>query len=112
MGKYRLNSSLIVKKDQREKLVNMLLKASKSIEKLGECDIYNIMVSKEDPNLVFIYEEWFNESAYITSRSLDLIKNLNENTKPMISGFVKTQRQGLDDEFKDFSPFKCLNIIE
>jgi quinol monooxygenase YgiN len=91
MSKFGLYSSLIAKAGERDTLVQILFEAAKSMRNLVDCDIYTVNVSYEEPNLVFVYEVWSNESAYQSSLLLEITQTYIQRVKPMISGIVITK---------------------
>ncbi|MGG3466315.1 antibiotic biosynthesis monooxygenase [Neobacillus pocheonensis] len=91
MNKFRLRTSLISKPGQRDNLFKVLFEASKLIENFSGCKIFDVTFSIEEPNLVFIYEEWTDESTYRSSLCIGITKELILRAKPMISGMVRTR---------------------
>lgn len=91
MTRFRLRTSLITKTGQRDNLFKILVEASKLFENFGGCKIFNVTFSFEEPNLVFIYEEWSDECAYRSSLCIGITKELILRAKPMISGMVRTR---------------------
>jgi quinol monooxygenase YgiN len=89
MSKFGLFGKFIAKDGELEKLVNILLEAAESLEKLDDCQIYFINVSNEEPNSVFVYEVWKDENAHQASLSLEATQTLIQRAKPIISGMER-----------------------
>ncbi|MBK1637379.1 hypothetical protein CKO19_16900 [Rhodovulum adriaticum] len=70
--------------EDREELLEILLKASKDLEEVKDCYIYLIGVNEEDLTKVFIYEVWKNEEAHKNSLKLPAVQKLIEKAKPII----------------------------
>lgn len=86
MSKFGLYGKLLVKEDDRDKLVSILLEAAESMKNLEECQIYLVSTSDEEPNAVFVYEVWDNEDAHKASLSLESTQLLIERAKPILTG--------------------------
>ncbi|MBS4201054.1 antibiotic biosynthesis monooxygenase [Bacillus sp. FJAT-49732] len=89
MGKYALFNKLVAKEGEQETLVNILLEAADSMRNLEDCEIYLVNISPEDPNSVFVYEVWSDESAHQASLSLEAAQTLIQKAKPIIAGMER-----------------------
>ncbi|TCS93214.1 putative quinol monooxygenase [Hazenella coriacea] len=89
MSKFGLFGKLIAKEGERDTLVEILLEAARSMETLDNCEIYLVNVSHDDPNSVFVYEIWSNESAHQASLSLESTQTLIQRAKPIIAGMER-----------------------
>ncbi|MBW8350059.1 antibiotic biosynthesis monooxygenase [Bacillus sp. IITD106] len=89
MGKYALFGKLIAKDGEREALVKILLTVAESMQDLDDCEIYLVNISPEEPNSVFVYEVWSDESAHQASLSLEATQTLIQKAKPIIAGMER-----------------------
>ncbi|MBS4218535.1 antibiotic biosynthesis monooxygenase [Bacillus sp. FJAT-49711] len=89
MSKFALFGKLSAKDGQRDVLVNILLQAADSMRQLEDCEMYLVNISPEDPNSVFVYEVWIDESAHQASLSLEAAQALIQQAKPIIAGMER-----------------------
>lgn len=89
MSKFGLFGKFTVKEGERDTLVEILLEAAESMENLVDCEIYLVNVSHDEPNSVFVYEVWSNESAHQDSLSLESTQTLIGRAKPIITGMER-----------------------
>jgi quinol monooxygenase YgiN len=89
MSKFGLFGKLIAKDGERETLVKILLEAAESMKDLIDCEIYLVNVSPEDPNSVFVFEVWKNESVHQASLSLESTQTLIQRAKPILAGMER-----------------------
>nr|WP_233711569.1 putative quinol monooxygenase [Lederbergia citrisecunda] len=82
-------NKLVAKEGEQETLVNILLEAADSMRNLEDCEIYLVNISPEDPNSVFVYEVWSDESAHQASLSLEAAQTLIQKAKPIIAGMER-----------------------
>lgn len=69
-------------------MVNILLEAAESMETLDECEIYLVNIADE-PNSVYVYEVWTDESSHQASLSLEVTQKLISQAKPIITGMER-----------------------
>ncbi|MRH41330.1 antibiotic biosynthesis monooxygenase [Aquibacillus halophilus] len=86
MSKFGLYGKINAVEGERDKLVEILLDAAKSMEQLDDCELYVVSISDSDPDGVFVYEVWNNEEAHQASLSLDVTQTLIERAKPIMAG--------------------------
>ncbi|WP_075643078.1 MULTISPECIES: putative quinol monooxygenase [Exiguobacterium] len=84
MSKYCLFTKFFVSENKREEMVDTLLNASRSMEKLEECEIYVVSVSDEEANVVYVYEVWSNETSHKASLNLAVTQTLIQKAKPLL----------------------------
>ncbi|KOP31469.1 MULTISPECIES: antibiotic biosynthesis monooxygenase [unclassified Exiguobacterium] len=84
MSKYCLFTKFFVSENKREEMVDILLNASRSMEKLEECEIYVVSVSDEEANVVYVYEVWSNETSHKASLNLAVTQTLIQKAKPLL----------------------------
>ncbi|MBS4196215.1 putative quinol monooxygenase [Lederbergia citri] len=89
MGEYALFGKFIAKDGERETLVKILLTAADSMQDLDDCEIYLVNISPEEPNSVFVYEVWRDESAHQASLTLEAAQTLIQQAKPIIAGMER-----------------------
>ncbi|KSU47727.1 hypothetical protein AS033_15865 [Exiguobacterium indicum] len=69
-------------------MVDILLNASRSMEKLEECEVYVVSVSDEEANVVYVYEVWSevwsNETSHKASLNLAVTQTLIQKAKPLL----------------------------
>jgi len=84
MSKYCLFTKFFVSENKREEMVDILLNASRSMEKLEECEVYVVSVSDEEANVVYVYEVWSNETSHKASLNLAVTQTLIQKAKPLL----------------------------
>ncbi len=84
MSKYCLFTKFFVSENNREEMVDILLNASRSMEKLEECEVYVVSVSDEEANVVYVYEVWSNETSHKASLNLAVTQTLIQKAKPLL----------------------------
>ncbi|MCP1146718.1 putative quinol monooxygenase [Lysinibacillus endophyticus] len=78
-----------VQESEKENMINILLEAAQSIKNLDECEIYLVNTSENEPNTVYDFEVWTNESAHQASLSLEVTQTLISLAKPIITGMER-----------------------
>ena len=89
MKKYSLLGKFSVLEGKREQMVDILLDAAESMNDLVYCEHYQISISEDEPNSVYVYEVWSNEEAHQASLALDSTQTLIKKAKPMITGMER-----------------------
>lgn len=89
MNKYGLFGKFLVREDERDTMVNILLEAAESMEGLDDCEVYLVHTSDDEPNAVFVYEVWRSESAHQASLTLESTQNLIKRAKPIMTGMER-----------------------
>ena len=89
MSKFSLLNKFIVQEDKEEEMVDILLEAAKSMENLAECEIYLVNISDNEPNSVYVYEVWADESSHQASLNLEVTQKLISQAKPIITGMER-----------------------
>ncbi|MCD7034006.1 antibiotic biosynthesis monooxygenase [Metabacillus sp. GX 13764] len=89
MEKFGLYGKLIAKEGQRGMLADILLEAARSMNTMKDCEIYYVSISEDDPNAVFVYEVWANESAHKASLTQEAAQTLIAKAKPVIAGMER-----------------------
>ncbi|KGR76243.1 putative quinol monooxygenase [Ureibacillus sinduriensis] len=89
MSKFSLFGKFTVQTGEREKMVEILLEAAKSMTDLEECEIYLVNISENEPESVYVYEVWSNEEAHQASLTLEATKTLIQLAKPIITGMER-----------------------
>ena len=86
MNKFGLFGRFTVTEGERDTMVDILLEAADSMKDLEECEIYVVNISESEPNSVYVYEVWSNESAHQASLTLEATQTLIKRAKPIITG--------------------------
>jgi quinol monooxygenase YgiN len=89
MSKFSLFNKFMVQEGEKEKMVDILLKAAESMKNLDECEIYLVNISENEPSSVYVYEVWANEDAHLASLSLEATQTLISRAKPIITGMER-----------------------
>lgn len=89
VSKFGLYGKFTTVEGQRDTLVELLLEASKSMEELNDCELYVVSVADDEPDSVYVYEVWNNESAHQASLSLEAAQALIQRAKPIIKGMER-----------------------
>ncbi|MER2169767.1 MAG: antibiotic biosynthesis monooxygenase [Psychrobacillus psychrodurans] len=89
MNKFSLLNKFIVQEEKIEDMVNILLAAAESMETLDECEIYLVSIADNEPNSVYVYEVWTDESSHQASLSLEVTQKLISQAKPIITGMER-----------------------
>lgn len=84
MGHFGLFGKFIVKAEDRDVLVDLLLEAAEALQALKDCMVYHVSVSEEEPESVFVYEVWKDQQAHEASLSLEAVQVLIRRAKPLI----------------------------
>jgi quinol monooxygenase YgiN len=85
MSKFSLLNKFIVQEGKNEEMVGILLEAAESMENLDDCEIYLVNIDENEPNAVFVYEVWTDESAHKASLNLEATQKLISQAKPIIT---------------------------
>ncbi|MFS0562224.1 putative quinol monooxygenase [Terribacillus sp. 179-K 1B1 HS] len=86
MQKFGLFGRFLVDKEDREELSTILLEAAAAMEDVDGCEVYQVSVSNEEPQAVYVYEVWKDEAAHQASLSLEVTQTLIQRAKPLITG--------------------------
>ncbi|WP_079480834.1 putative quinol monooxygenase [Halobacillus salinus] len=89
MNKFSLFGKFTVQEGERGTLVNILLEAAESMEKVEECEVYLVNVSEQEPDAVYVYEVWSSEDAHQASLSIEATQTLIRRAKPIITGMER-----------------------
>ncbi|MBE4908501.1 antibiotic biosynthesis monooxygenase [Bacillus luteolus] len=89
MNKFSLFGKFTVQEGKREEMVDILLEAAKSMKDLDGCEIYLVNISDSEPNTVYVYEVWNDETAHQASLTLESTQTLITRAKPIISGMER-----------------------
>jgi quinol monooxygenase YgiN len=89
MSKYGLYGKFTVKNGDRDTLVDILLEAADAMKEWVECELYLVSISEDEPNSVFVYEIWSDETAHQASLKQETTQNLIQRARPMITGMER-----------------------
>ncbi|MFT8879019.1 MAG: antibiotic biosynthesis monooxygenase [Oenococcus sp.] len=71
-------------KGNGSQLLQLLLKASKELEPVGNCFCYIVGMNQNEPDAVYVYEVWKDEAAHNDSLKLPAVRNLIEAAGPIL----------------------------
>lgn len=80
---YGLFGNFIAKDGKRDKLLQILLEASKLLARNDGC-IHYIVSTSDDPSKVWVYETWIDKDAHDTSLEPEDIRALVQKAMPLI----------------------------
>ncbi|GAB2571525.1 putative quinol monooxygenase [Gracilibacillus alcaliphilus] len=89
MNKFGLFGKFTTKEADRDRLVAILLEAAESMKDLEECEVYIVSASEDEPNAVYVYEVWADESTHQASLTLESTQTLIKHAKPIITGMER-----------------------
>lgn len=89
MDPFGLFGKFTVIEGERDQLAHILLQAAESMKDIEGCEIYLVSTSDNDPNAVFVYEEWSSEHAHQASLNHDATRMLIQRAKPLITGMER-----------------------
>ena len=70
---------------RRDALVEILRRRNRDLEEAG-CLLYEVGVSDDDPDMVFVMELWTSAQAHQQSLSLDSVQAAIQEARPLLSG--------------------------
>lgn len=70
---------------QRDALVEILTRRSSELEQAG-CLLYEVGVSEDSPDTVFVAELWTSAEAHQASLSLESVRAAIQEARPLLSG--------------------------
>ena len=89
MTKFSLLNKFIVQEGKNKEMVDILLEAAESMKDLAECEIYLVNIDENEPNSVYVYEVWTDESAHQASLELEVTQTLISRAKPIITSMER-----------------------
>ncbi|MFP7171190.1 putative quinol monooxygenase [Terribacillus sp. 7520-G] len=89
MQKFGLFGRFLVDKEDREELSEILLEAAKAMGDVEGCEVYQVSLSNEEPQAVYVYEVWKDEAAHQASLALEVTQTLIHRAKPLITGMER-----------------------
>lgn len=89
MEKFGLYGRFLVHKNDRDELSSILLEAAEAMGHVDGCEIYQVSVSHEEPQAVYVYEGWKDETAHQASLTLEATQTLIRRAKPLITGMER-----------------------
>ena len=89
MSKFSLLNKFSVQEGKTEEMVEILLEAARSMGDIDECEIYLVNLAENEPNAVYVYEVWTDESAQQASLGLEATQTLIGRAKPIITGMER-----------------------
>ena len=81
---YYLQGSFVATEGQRDKLAEVLLKASELVEQVGGCHLYVVSTKADDDQSVFVTEVWDDKEAQEASLQNEDIRALIGQAMPII----------------------------
>ncbi|MFP7495258.1 putative quinol monooxygenase [Terribacillus saccharophilus] len=89
MLKYGLYGKFLVDQENRDELGSILLEAAEAMAHVDGCEVYQISISPDEPQAVYVYEVWTDEAAHQASLALDVTQTLIRRAKPLITGIER-----------------------
>lgn len=74
-----------VKPGHRGELVGILIRHNRRLEEVG-CLLYEVGVSEDEPNKVFVAELWVSPEAHRESLQLETVQATIQEAMPLLSG--------------------------
>jgi quinol monooxygenase YgiN len=87
MKRFGLVGSFRAQPGQGDALADLLLQAAEALDANGDCELYVISRSPEDPDAVWVMEVWTSPEAHQASLEDPRIRDLITKARPMIAGF-------------------------
>jgi len=91
MSRFGMFGKITAVDGKRDELADILLKAAEAMDTLDECELYVVSVKEEEPNAIWVTEVWQDEHAHQASLSLDAVKMLIQQGRPLIEGMETLQ---------------------
>ena len=85
MSRLGLYTRFNTHEDQRETLVQILLRAAADMTAVDGCQCYVVNVTEDDPDTVWVTELWADEAAHQASLATDASKALIQQARPLIT---------------------------
>src|SRR5690625_195725 len=89
LNKFGVYNKFTTIEGKRDVLVEILLKASKSMEEVDECELYVISLDADNTDSIYVYEVWSDAHAHRASLSMEASQTLIQKAKPIIMGLEK-----------------------
>jgi quinol monooxygenase YgiN len=86
MNRYAFNGKFKAREGQRDKLVSILLQASKLVSTAKGCHQYIIYKDPKDDNSVFVSEIWDTKEDHDNSLKIEGCRELISTAMPLIDG--------------------------
>jgi quinol monooxygenase YgiN len=87
-------AKVIAKPGERERLLQLLLQASR--EPMPGCETYIVNVAPSEPNAVFVYEVWRNQADHDASLQIESVKALIGRARPLVESFEGVKMDALE----------------
>jgi quinol monooxygenase YgiN len=91
MSRFGMFGKITAVEGKRDQLVGILLAAAKAMNSLEECELYIVSVKDDEPNAIWVTEVWQDEHAHQASLSLDAVKMLIQQGRPLIEAMETIQ---------------------
>ncbi|WP_127475396.1 putative quinol monooxygenase [Microbacterium sulfonylureivorans] len=72
---------------RRDELVSLLIRPSAALAEVG-CLLYEVGVSDDEPDIVFVAELWVSEQAHRDSLALPSVQAAIAEARPLLSGVM------------------------
>ncbi|WP_233880016.1 putative quinol monooxygenase [Virgibacillus halodenitrificans] len=89
MSKFGLYNMFTAVKGKRDSLAKLLLEASKSMEKVDECELYVVSLADDNASAIYVYEVWSSKEAHQDSLLMETSQQLIRDAKPILAGVEK-----------------------
>lgn len=91
MSRFGMFGKITAVDGTRDELVGILLAAAEAMNSLDECELYIVSVKEDEPNAILVTEVWQDKHAHQASLSLDAVKMLIQQGRPLIEGMETIQ---------------------
>ena len=81
-----LLNRLTAKPDNRDKVVEILVKSGKIFDDNPDCLLYLVTEADDDPNVIWVVDLWTNEESHTEALKAPELKPYVEETIPLLEG--------------------------
>lgn len=85
MNKFSMYGKITSHAGKREELVQLLLEASCNLEDVDGCELYIINVAEDDPDVIWVTEQWRDAEAHTASLKNEQVLMIIGRAKPLIA---------------------------
>ena len=84
---YGLFGKMRAQPGQRDALLDLLLQAAQLMPEIQGCHLYVINRANDDPDGIWVYEVWQDQTAHQASLGNETVKAIIASARPLIAGF-------------------------
>lgn len=86
MTRFGLVGSFRAQPGKGEALADLLIRAAQALEANGDCELYVVGRSADDPEAVWVTEVWTSPAAHRASLEDERVRELIRQARPLIAG--------------------------